>query len=269
MIVSSAVILGNSHVALADGTLLDNGELLFFFNDASGLTPISADNDGTWIYTVSGGSMDGDRLARHFLDGTLDQTFAPGIDFRSIFTDNSGNLYAKEFGTGSIYSMTQNGVPTFLYTLNDPQSQSSASFNADDTELYTRDGSTIRRYDSGTGAFLGSFELMGLIGDELETPAAWQMETSRSGRIFTYAAGLVSEWDTNGNRIGTANIPISGDPGGFNTTWSFAVGGDDNIYLYSDASQTWKVWNVGIPTPGTLALLAIAGLAGRRRRRSC
>lgn len=265
--VGVVTVLGGAPIALADGTLFDVGELQFFFGDKSGLTPMSADFDGTWIYTVSGGNINGDRLARYFLDGTLDQTFAPGIDFRSIFTDNSGNLFAKEWGTGNVYSMSQDGMPTFLYTLNDPQAQSSASFNADDTELYTRDGSTIRRYNSSTGMFLGSFELMGLIGDELSTPAAWQMETSRSGRIFTYAAGIVSEWDTKGNRIGTSNIPITGDPSGFDTTFSFAVGGDDNIYLYSESSNTWKVWNIGIPAPGTLALLAIGGVVGRRRRR--
>ena len=92
LLVGAAVILGSAPLALADGTLLDEGELLFFFNDASGVTPISADNDGTWIYTVSGGNIGGDRLSRHFQNGTLDQTFAPGIDFRSIFTDNTTTI---------------------------------------------------------------------------------------------------------------------------------------------------------------------------------
>lgn len=268
LFVGAVALLTSAPMALADGTLLDNGELMLHFTNAVGLTPMSADNDGTWIYSVSGGGIEGKRFARYFQNGLLDQTFATGIDFRSIFTDNSGNLFAKEYGTGNIYSLTQNGTPTFLYTLNDPQAQSSASFNADDTELYTRDGSTIRRYDSSTGLFIGSFELQGLAGDELAFPAFVQMETSRSGRILTYAAGIVSEWDSQGNRIGTSNIPISGDPSGFDTTWSFSVGGDDYIYLYSQASGRWKAWNIGIPAPGTLALLAIGGVVGRRRRRS-
>ena len=108
-------------------------------------TPVSAENDGTFIYTAMGGSVSGNPLVRYLLDGTLDEILAPGIDFRSLFTNNSGQLFAKEFfdhspggQPGNVYSLTPSGEKTFLLTLG--EFQSSADFNAADTELFTRDG---------------------------------------------------------------------------------------------------------------------------------
>ena len=135
-------------------------------------------------------------------------------------------------------SLTIDGVATFLYLLPGANSQSSAGFNADDTEIYTRDGTTLRRFNAEDGSYLGSIGFQGMSAEELEFPAEFQMETNLDGRIFTYAVGVVSEWDLNGVRIGTCTIPID-TPDGFETTWSFAVGGDDQIYLFNENAVKW------------------------------
>ena len=137
--------------AAASGTLLDNGVLVLSFSDASGITPISGENDGTYIWTAGGGGSNYP-LARYSQAGTLDIVFFPGPDFRSIYTDDAGNLFAKEYGAGDVWSITQAGTGAILFTLNDLDSQSSAGLNGDDTELYTMSIGQIRRYNAANGA---------------------------------------------------------------------------------------------------------------------
>lgn len=242
----AVVFSADKHAVYAAGTLKDAGVLVQSFPGGGNvLTPMSAENDGTFIWTASGANNFGQRLTRHLQDGTVDLSFATGIDFRSLYADNFGQLFAKAFGSGNVYSLTQSGIPTLLYTLSDPDPQSSASLNADDTQLYTRSGSTIRRYDAGSGGFLGQFTLIGMTPAELGFPDRIQMETNDAGRIFTYSNGVVSEWDLSGARIGTSTIPIA-TPTAFNTEWSFSVGNDNVVYLFNNHTMTWESYDIGI-----------------------
>jgi hypothetical protein len=244
-----AVVPIGGPAALADGTLWDEGVMTLTFDDWSSIRATSADNDGNYIYTVSGGNPNGFRFARYLLDGTVDHYYASGVDFRALFTNNNRELFAKGFIwydiPPQVCSLTIDGEPSFLYMLVGANSQSSAGFNADDTEVYTRDGTTLRRFNAEDGAYLGSITFQGMSAEELEFPAEFQMETNLDGRIFTYAVGVVSEWDLNGVRIGSCTIPID-TPDGFETIWSFAVGGDDRIYLFNESAVKWEVYNVGI-----------------------
>jgi hypothetical protein len=243
------VALASGPAALAVGTLSDQGVLVLTFDDWSSIRATSADNDGSYIYTVSGGNTSGFRFARYLLDGTVDHIYESGIDFRTLFTNNNGELFAKGFvwydQPAQIFSLTIDGEPTFLFTLNVGHSHASAGFNADDTEIYTRDGTTMRRFSAADGSYLGLFTLQGMSAQELEFPADFQMETNPAGRIFTYAVGVVSEWNLDGQRIGTCTIPID-TPDGFETTWSFAVGGDSRVYLLNDDTERWEVYDIGI-----------------------
>ncbi len=229
--------------ALASGTLFDNGVLQMAFPDQTGFTPISADNDGTYIWTASGGGT-GNPIGRYLLNGTPDALFVPGIDFRSVYVSNGGQLYAKEY-CGNVYSLTQNGVKTFLFTLPDPDCQSSASFNADDTELYTMSAPILYRYNAANGSPIGSVTLNGMGGNELNYPESIQMETNGTGRILTFADGVVSEWDLSGNRVGQCTVPIA-TPNDFNTNFSFGVGNDNFVYLFDANTAQWEVYDVGV-----------------------
>ncbi len=226
------------------GSLWDTGVLVRTFADHSGSTPVAAENNGAYLLTVSGGSATGNRFARYLPDGTFDAGFASGIDFRSIDTANNQDLYAKGYPSG-FYSITAGGVATYLFDLPGADAQSSAVFSADDTELYALSAGTVRRHSAATGAYLGQFTLNGVSGGELAYPANVQIDTDRSGRLVTYADGVVSEWDLAGNRIGTCTIPIA-TPSDFDTTFSFAVDGDGLVYLLNAATYNWQVYDIGL-----------------------
>jgi len=51
---------------------------------------------------------------------------------------------------------------TYLFALPGVDGQASAALNGDDTELYVRSGSTVRRHSAATGAYLGEFTLNGM-----------------------------------------------------------------------------------------------------------
>lgn len=240
------------------GTLIDTAVLLQTFADASGPAPMSADSDGNFHYSVSGGNAPfGNLFARYLLNGTLDITADLGIDFRSLVTDNIGNLFAKEYGIpGNFYSITSDGVPTLLFAIADSNYQTSAAFNGDDSELYTMTVGTINRYDSATGAALGNFSLVGMTAGELSYPDNIQMETTPSGRILTYSDGIVSEWDLGGNRIGQCSVPIA-TPTDFHTEFSFGVGGTGMVYLYNATSLEWEIYDVGAEVPVELMSFSV------------
>ncbi len=235
--------------ALASGTLADNGIPMLTFADgtaASGGTHVSADNDGTYIWTAAGGWSDGLLLARYDQSGNNAQTYNAGIDFRSLFVDNGGQLYACSY-TGGIYSLTQNGVPTLMFDLSEPDSQGSASFNADDSELLMLANGSVYRFNAANGAAMGNFALVGYgsVGSETNYPDNIQMETNGTGRILTYTGGIVSEWDYAGNRVGQCTIPLS-TPNDFDTIFSFGVGNDNLVYFYNPSTGNWESYDVGI-----------------------
>lgn len=229
--------------ALASGTLYDNGVLQFSFVDQTGYTQISADNDGTYIWTASGGGCN--PIGRYNQDGTPNGLYNVCLDFRSLFVSNGGQLYGKMY-CGDVWAISQSGVPTYMFNLaGDPDCQSSGSFNADDTEIYTMAAPTISRFNAANGAYLGNFTLNGMNGNEFNYPASIQMETNADGRILTFADGVVSEWDLGGNRIGQCTVPVS-TPTGFNTIFSFGIGNDNMVYLYDENTAQWGVYDVGI-----------------------
>src|SRR5689334_24847318 len=49
--------------------------------------------------------------------GNLQATYAPGLDFRSVFTDPAGNLFARTYASSIIYRQISPGVFTNYLTL--------------------------------------------------------------------------------------------------------------------------------------------------------
>ncbi|MDM7914476.1 MAG: hypothetical protein ACE15D_00990 [Candidatus Eisenbacteria bacterium] len=233
--------------ALASGTLSDTGVLVYTYPDNSqGWTTMTAEMDGTYVWLAPGGNP-GCPLSQYSVDGTLLNTYYPQIDFRSLYASNGGQLYAKEF-CGNVYSISQSGVATLLYGISDPDCQSAASLNGDDTELYVFAAPTLYRFDAANGSPIGNVPLIGMGGGETDYPDNVQMETTADGRILTCSNGVVSEWDLAGNRIGQCNVPI-GSPGDFNTDFSFGVGLDGLVYLYNANTAQWESYDVGAGGP--------------------
>ncbi|MCP3917719.1 MAG: hypothetical protein GY711_19420 [bacterium] len=249
LLTTSLVLASSTAPSLPSGTLLDDAVLIRTFANGAvtPITPMSAASSGTHLWTVDGGSIGGSELVRYLPDGTLDAALPSGFDARSIFTDSSGALFGKAYG-GNVYSIDPNGVATLLFDLPEGNPQASASFNADDTELYTLSTNGIlRRYDATTGAALSSTPLLGwgvTVPSETGHPDAHQLETTPTGRILTYSDGIVSEWDLAGNRIGTCSVPIA-TASDFDTVWSFSVADPGFVYLLNTISDEWEVYDVG------------------------
>jgi hypothetical protein len=246
-VMSLVVLTAFCGTALASGTLSDVGVLVMTYPDASeGWTTITAEHDGSYVWLAPGGGTSAP-LVQYNLDGTIANTYYPQIDFRSLFATNGGQLYAKEF-CGNVYTISQSGVAALQYTIADPDCQSSASFNADDSELYAFAAPNIHRFNAANGSPLGSFMLNGMGGGEFDYPDNNQMETTADGRILTWSNGVVSEWDLGGNRVGQCTIPVA-TPQDFNTEFSFGVGNDGLVYVYNASSNNWESYDVGAGGP--------------------
>src|ERR1017187_4077486 len=81
---------------------------VFTFTDALPSTTMTVAFDGTNYYSSSGGGS-GSPYAEYDASGTLIGTNSPGIDFRSVFTDASGNLYARGYASNQIWKQTAFG----------------------------------------------------------------------------------------------------------------------------------------------------------------
>jgi len=87
------------------------------FLDGLGTTTMPITFDGANYWSVSGGSSSGNRLARYGTSGNLLATYAPGLDFRSVFTDAAGIVYARAYGSPTIYRQTAPGVLVTLVVM--------------------------------------------------------------------------------------------------------------------------------------------------------
>jgi hypothetical protein len=91
------------------------------FLDALGYAPaqhpVGLAFDGVNYWSGSGGTSGGTREARYTTGGVNDGLFAPGLDFRSVFTDAAGTVYARAFADPTIYSQSPPGTFGALTTL--------------------------------------------------------------------------------------------------------------------------------------------------------
>lgn len=240
------------------------------FRDALSGTSMTIAYDGSNYWSTSGGSSSGTREARYNATGTSTGTYAPGVDFRSIFTDAAGNVYARGYGNNQILKQTAPGVfASYLSLIGGPlDAQSSVVLN-EDGEFVAQSGGTVSRW-SATGAFLGSFTLSGFAGSEASYPQGRGI-TATADHVFTYYNQVVTAWDYLGNEVDNATLIGAGT--GFDAGFSFSYA-NDRFFVVDTAGGNWRGFNAGlgtpsqaVPAPATLALvsLALAGLALQRR----
>jgi len=172
--------------------------------------------DGANFYSVTGGTVVGDRAAQHGADGTVNSVFAPGIDFRSVFTlgDGTATVYARDFNSPTLRVMGAPGVFTNDVTLatSEPNldEQSAVVWNDDTDEFVALTLGVILRWSSD-GTFVGITTLQGF-GDD---PAELEFPSNRSlawadGCYLTYADGALSSWDVAGAQVDTTTLTGAG-----------------------------------------------------------
>ncbi len=232
------------------------------FADALGDTTMTLAFDGVNYWSTSGGSTAGNRYAQYTAAGALVGTFAPGLDFRSVFTDAAGEVYARQFNNPTIYKQSSPGVFSSFATLTGGSldEQSSVVLNSDGTEYIAMSGGNVSRWNLD-GTFLGSLALVGFGGAENNYPQGRGI-IAAGGYYLTYDnAGLLSAWDT-GTGARLDQTTLNGAGTSFNSGFSFSFA-NGQAWVVDDAGGTWRGYDVGldseqapVPEPGTVGLLA-------------
>jgi hypothetical protein len=215
------------------------------FADGLGSATMGMAFDGTNYWSVSGNSTSGNRLARYSSTGTLLATYAPGLDFRSIFTDAAGNVFARPFSSSVIYRMTSLGVFSPYLTLSggslDPQS--SVVINGTTTDFIAMSGGTVSRWSSA-GAYLGTTTLAGFgsVTGENVYPSSRGI-AALGGYWLTYnnANRTVSFWNNAGTRVTQSALVGAGT--GFDSAFSFSYC-NGQAFAVDVAGSAWRGYQI-------------------------
>ncbi len=225
----------------------DSYAVSFTFMDASSLeqTRMTAANDGINYWSSSGGSTFGLRLAQYDSVGSLLATYAPNLDIRSIFTDDAGNLYARQFADPIIYQQTAPGMFVPFVTLSGGtlDVQSAVVLNSDRTAYIAMSAGTVSQWDS-TGTFLGTVALSGYgtMFGESAYPNNRGIAAA-GGYWLTYSNRMLSAWDTDGNRVDTTELLNAGTSFDAHFSFSYANG---MVFIVDGPGGSWRGYDVGL-----------------------
>ena len=208
------------------------------FTDGLTVTTMPMAFDGTNYWSCSGSSTGGVRLARYNLTGALLATYSPGLDFRSLMTSANGILLARAYNDNSIYQQTSpgvfvnSGITLAGSTLN---LQSSVVLNGAGTEYDAMYAGVVSRW-STNGTYLGAVSLIGYgtLSGENTLPANRGLAAFGNFWLTFNGAGILSVWDTAGNRITQLTLPGAG-----NSPWSFGFC-NGKVFIVDAAGGTWR-----------------------------
>lgn len=269
-ILSSAIVI--TAPAAATGILLDDGLLTQTFSSSPLLlSPLGNAMgiawDGTSYWAASGGSTSGIRLVQHDAMGTVVNSYGLGIDFRSIFTDGSGNIHGSDFGGNGIqvYALPSPPSSTLKYTLDTtPNSNMEIAYRPSDGKLYGHSQGVIYQYNFTTGVQEDSFSLIDFSGSfagfyQIAIAEDWILTFENTTDL-----GLISAWDFTGKLIGQSKIDTDTNIG-----YSFSYA---NGLAWIEKGGQWQgydIFGAPVPVPGTIALFGLgwACLGAWRRQR--
>lgn len=245
-------------------------------NGGGGGTATGAAFSGGSYYVTYGGSslspISRTDAAGVLVEGPSSPT--PGIDFRSIFTDGAGDVFARGFNSNVIYRQTSFGnfasVVTLAGTLD---AQSQVVLTADFQHYVGNDNGTLRFWDL-TGASTGAVAL----GGGFDTGYPQGRAVSVFGDYaLNYDAGVLSAYSLSTGALvdqTTLNGASTSFDGHFGQSYA-------NGYFFVPVSggAEYVGYQIGVPSgpgggaipePGAWALMILgfgaAGSALRRRR---
>ncbi|MBW8816189.1 MAG: PEPxxWA-CTERM sorting domain-containing protein [Caulobacterales bacterium] len=237
-------------------------------SDVQGSTSAGAAFDGTSYYTVSGG-YDGSPIAKLNASGTI--TAGPtstGLDFRSVFTNAAGNVFARAYADATIYEQSSFGVFSALTTLQgglDDQEQ--VVLTSDGTHYVGNDNGVLQFWDL-TGAVTGTVAL----GGSFDTGYPQGRSVSIFGNYaLNYSNGVLSAYNLSTGALADQTTLV-GAGTDFNSLYgqSYANG---YFFVPTSGGNTfvgYKIDGGAAPEPAAWALMiggfGLAGGALRRRR---
>ena len=184
----------------------------FTFSDIPWTTMSVAYSNGDYYVAYGGGATA--PLLEVAPNGTIlnQAPPSPAIDFRSLFTDASGDIFARG-GSGNVIYEETGGFGQFSalpFTLNEtlgyalnPQEQVVLDYTTG--HLIGNDNGTVTEWSSQTGSIIETVTLNGY------TPSTYGSSSNIAdydGHWYTYSQGVVTEWDPNtGNAIASQTVP--------------------------------------------------------------
>ncbi|MEP6763862.1 MAG: hypothetical protein ABJB66_06095 [Gemmatimonadaceae bacterium] len=265
--VALAMFVALPMVATAQFSASSYSATKVFLNGVQNQHPAGIAWDGTSYWSGDGGGATGNRLAQYNAAGATLNVYAPGLDFRSVFTDAAGNVYGRSFSDAGIYKMTAPGTFSLFTTLvgGTLDAQSSVVLNGAGTGYLAMSGGVVQRWNLA-GSFLGTTTLAGFgtLGTESIYPQNRGI-ASFGASWLTYDEGTLSMWSTSGVRLGTTTLTGAGT--GFDANFSFSRAADGRVFIADALNGNWRGYEVGggsvvtTPEPGSAVLVA-AGILG-------
>jgi len=220
-------------------------------------------------YSSSGGSEVGNNFASYNAAGVNTGVYAPGLDLRSVFTDNSGSVLARAFNSRTIYKMGSVGSFASLLSLQGGTLDAQSSVDMNDAGNFVANSGGHVSVWNASGVLLNSFSLTGFTGGY---PANRGIAATQD-YLLTYDSGLLKAWDYKGNLLDSTSLIGAGNSFDSNFSLSFA---NNHVFVVDTAGGTWRGYDLGlgakvndVPEPASLALFSIAlgaGIVARRRK---
>lgn len=215
------------------------------FTDGLTSTTMGMAFDGSNYWSCSGGSTSGNRLARYSATGVLLGTFAPGLDFRSVFSRPDGTILARAFNTNVIYQQTSPGVfglSGITLTGGTLNSQSAVVLNAAGNEFNAMNSGVVSRW-STNGSFIGTVNLAGYGSIANENVYPQNRGIVSLGNLWgTYSgSGTLFLWDSSGNRIAQVALPGAGTTSSSAFSFSYSNG---KIFIVDNAGAAWRGFDI-------------------------